>query len=926
MEFEINGDLYLRLARLTNGSPFLLYATLMSVLKICLHKYTGSGTIVVGSPAMFDPKQATIEANAVAIVDAVDEQQSFRELLLQVRNNLLEAYARQSYPFEILVEDLALGHAENRCPLFDCALALESIHGDLPVLRNDVTLTFSERPGRLGGLIESNRSLFGGETIERFTGHLTNILRQVLDNTGVQIRQLQILTDAERHHLTVALNDTRVDYPKGKCIHQLIEAQVARTPDAVAVVFEDERLNYRELNARANQLAHHLRALGVGADVKVGLLIEHSIEMVIGLLGILKAGGAYLPLDPSYPRERLSFMLADSQVRVLLTQQKLLASFPEHLAQVICLDADCELLTRESEENLSELANPANLAYVIYTSGSTGKPKGVMITHQGLVNYLTWGAGAYGLADGQGAATHSSIGFDLTITSLFSPLLAGKRVELVSAQYGIDALVNLLKTGRDFSLLKLTPSHLAVLSKQLNPQDAGGATRALIVGGEMLSSEMLGFWQTHAPGTRIINEYGPTETVVGCCVYEVERGRLITGGVPIGRPIANTQLYILDRQGQPVPAGVSGELYIGGDGLARGYSNKPALTAERFIPDPFSGTVGGRLYQTGDLTRYLPDGNIEFVGRNDLQVKLRGFRIELGEIETALVQHGAVREAVVVALADERQGESQGSSTRLVAYLVAEAEQAFAIADLRAFLSEQLPDYMIPAHFMVLDQMPLTANGKVDRQALPVADTTRGDSAAYVAPRRPAEELVAGMWSEILRVPRIGVHDNFFELGGHSLLATQVVSRVREVFGIELPLRGLFESPTVAGLAETIEGARLNGSQPVMPPLRRAERSAPLPLSFAQQRLWFLDQLEPGNAGLQHSGGSAADWGTGPGGAGAHHAGSGAAARGVAHALCAQRDGAGASDCGRSGAGLGDDGSECAGGGRAGASRAAADR
>jgi non-ribosomal peptide synthetase component F len=412
MEFEIDGDLYRRLTLLTNGSPFLLYATLMSVLKICLHKYTGSGTIVVGSPAMLDPKQATTKANAVAIVDAVDEQQSFRQLLLQVRNNLLEAYARQSYPFEILIEDLGWGHTENRCPLFDCALALESIHGDLPGLRNDVTLTLSESPGRLGGLIESNRSLFNGETIERFAGHLTNILRQVLDNTGAQIRQLQILTDAERHHLTVALNDTRVAYPKGKCIHQLIEAQAARTPDAVAVVFGDELLTYRELNARGNQLANHLRALGVGAEVKVGLLIEHSIEMVIGLLGILKAGGAYLPLDPTYPRERLSFMLADSEVPVLLTQQKLVAGLPAHFAQVICLDADCEPLTPESEENLSELASPANLAYVIYTSGSTGKPKGVMITHQGLVNNLTWGADAYCLTDGQGAATHTTIGYD----------------------------------------------------------------------------------------------------------------------------------------------------------------------------------------------------------------------------------------------------------------------------------------------------------------------------------------------------------------------------------------------------------------------------------------------------------------------------------------------------------------------------------
>jgi amino acid adenylation domain-containing protein len=569
------------------------------------------------------------------------------------------------------------------------------------------------------------------------------------------------------------------------------------------VVCGDGYLTYQALNRRANQLAHYLRQRRVGPEGLVGLCLERSLERVVGLLGILKAGGGYVPLDPTYPPERLAFMLADAGVSILLTQPRMVEILPDHRASVVCLDTDWEAVAREEETNPVRVGTAANLAYVIYTSGSTGRPKGVMISQGSLVNYLAWCSQAYSVVAGQGAPVHSSLAFDLTITGLFAPLLVGRQVTLVPEPLDLTDLSPTLSGQRDYSLVKLTPSHLALLGHQLSEAEASGLTRAIVIGGEALLPEHIAFWQRAAPATALINEYGPTETVVGCCIYHVPAETPASGAIPIGRPIRNTQIYILDTKGQPVAIGVPGELHIGGGGVARGYLAHSALTAERFIPNPFSDKPGARLYKTGDQGRYLPDGNIDFLGRLDHQVKVRGFRIELGEIEIVLAQHPTVRETVVLARED------QPGDQRLVAYVVPHAKDDAAPGDLRPFLEMQLPAYMVPTAFVVLDALPLTPNGKVDRRVLPVPDKIRPDlGGGYVLPRTPVETQMATIWSAVLKLEQVGIHDNFFALGGHSLLATQVMSRLRAAFHVELPLRSLFEVPTVAGLAERIETLR----------------------------------------------------------------------------------------------------------------------
>src|SRR5712692_6319059 len=506
-----------------------------------------------------------------------------------------------------------------------------------------------------------------------------------------------LVSETNLASLIKGFNQTATEYPRDKCAHELFEAQVERTPEAVAVVFHDEQLTYRQLNTRANQVAHHLRRFGVGPESLVGICVERSLEMVIGLLGILKAGGAYVPIDPAYPCERLSFMLADANVCVLLTQARLLDTLPPHNGPRICLDSDWDHIAKEPKENPRSGATAENLAYVIYTSGSTGKPKGAMIRHRGLVNYLSWATETYQVERGCGAPVHSSISFDLTVTSLFTPLMVGRTVFLVPD--GIEELAKALLERDNYSLVKITPAHLRALAELMPPSEVAGRVRALIIGGEALHFEGVSFWRQHAPATRLINEYGPTETVVGCCVYEVRAEDPSSGPVPIGRPIANTQLYVLDEKLQPVAMGESGELYIGGDGVARGYLNRDDLTDERFIPDPFSADDHVRLYRTGDLARFLPDGNLEYLGRVDDQIKIKGFRIELAEIETVLKQHGAVSDCAVVAC-EEPSGEK-----RLTGFFVTNGNGPAEIDDLKEFLKKKLPDYMVPSVFVHLEAL-----------------------------------------------------------------------------------------------------------------------------------------------------------------------------------------------------------------------------
>jgi amino acid adenylation domain-containing protein len=474
---------------------------------------------------------------------------------------------------------------------------------------------------------------------------------------------------------------------------------------------------------------------------------------------------------------------------------------------VVVLEEVREEIEAESEDNVESEVGEENLAYVIYTSGSTGNPKGVMVQHRGVVNYLSWAARTYP-SDGQGSLVHSSLSFDLTVTGLYLPLLAGRGVHLLPEGEDINALSRALKEDTGYSFIKLTPSHLKLLNKQLAPAEIKGRSKALILGGENLLAETVGLWLDYAPETRLYNEYGPTETVVGCCIYEISERGAEGGSVPIGRPIANTQIYVLDRNLQPVPVGIAGELYVGGACLTRGYLNRAASTAEKFIPHPFSEEKGARLYRTGDVARYLPDGNLEFLGRVDEQVKVRGYRIEAGEVEAALSGYAWIREAVVVALDDE-SGEQ-----RLVAYLVSVDDVELSITELRNYLKEKLPEYMIPSAFVTLPTLPLTPNGKVNRKALPAPGQSRPElESRYVAPLTETEELLASIWQELLKIDRVGTRDNFFELGGHSLLATQVFSRLRDAFQIELPLNLLFDLPTIAQFAEAIEEARSKSSE-----------------------------------------------------------------------------------------------------------------
>ncbi|MDB4955277.1 MAG: linear gramicidin synthase subunit [Myxococcales bacterium] len=644
------------------------------------------------------------------------------------------------------------------------------------------------------------------------------------------------LSDAERRRIVVEWNDTAREYPHARGIHELFADQAARTPDAIALVHAGIQVTYRELDHRANRLARHLVGLGVSPDVLVGICVARSVDMVVGLLGILKAGGAYLPIDPSYPAERIAFMLDDARPRIVLAHGPTvsrLACGPT--VRIVVLDAERETIARQDPGVLPNAAGPRNLAYVIYTSGSTGKPKGAAIEHRGLTNYLMWAREAYSLESGAGAPVHSSLSFDLTVTSLYLPLLVGSTVTLVAGD-DVEALAASLSAVGDHGLIKITPAHLDVLARQLTPEVASRASRGFVIGGDALHGDSLDFWRANAPSVRLWNEYGPTETVVGCCVYELPVGAELPPAVPIGRPIANTRLYVLDEQLEPTPIGISGELYIGGDGVARGYLDRPALTAERFVPDPF-GSAGDRLYRTGDLARYRADGILEYLGRVDHQVKIRGYRVELGEIEAALALHPSVREAVVVAREDTP------GAKRLVGYVVGR-DAVPDLGALREYLQAKLPEYMVPSALVVLEALPLTANGKADRKALPAPARAIDSSASNAAD--PIAAQVRSIWAELLLLGDPHPEGRFLEVGGHSLAAMELVIELEKRVGAQVPLRFVLESPTLAALIELVRGsARTAASRQRI--ARRKDRYL-APLSPVQQRIWFHEQLHPGGA------------------------------------------------------------------------------
>jgi amino acid adenylation domain-containing protein len=853
--YPLGAELSRTLGELCRKEGVTLYMLALAGFGAVLGRYAGQDDVLIGT-SVADRRRAETHGligyflNQLVMRVRTNGEPTFAELLLRVREATLGAYAHGDLPFERLVEELRVKPDLSRAPLFQVMVDVANAPGEplqLPGVtlsavvpeqttsRFDLTLSVSEGKDGIVTSIEYSTELFDAATIDRLFGHFANLLARGAANPKAPLASLSLLDEEERNSLLFGWNQTSAEYPDDTPVHVLFEAQVDATPDAIAVVGGDARLTYRELDERANQLANHLVTLGVGPDVLVGLSVRRTPSLLVGLLGILKAGGAYVPIDPSYPIERIAFLLEDSMVPVVISEEAIADTLPTG-GLVLRLDADWEEIATQPTDRPAAEVPTESLAYVIYTSGSTGKPKGALITHRGLVNYLWWAKTAYRADEGAGAPVHSSMSFDLTVTGLYLPLLTGKTVILVPEGDEITALADAVRTADGFSLVKLTPAHLELLNHAVPADAARGRVGTFVIGGEALSWGALAFWRQNAPGTRLINEYGPTETVVGCCVYDGALGPDGSGNVPIGRPIANTRLYVLDASMSPVPVGVPGELYIGGDGVARGYWNRDELTAQRFLADPF--VPGGRLYKTGDLVRRLPDGVLDFLGRLDHQVKLRGYRIELGEIEAALRADPKVRDVAVLARED-----SPGDR-RLVAYVVlGEGEQAEA-AELRAFVGAALPEYMVPSAVVFLDALPLTDNGKLDRAALPAPELRGTAGPERIAPRTAVEQGLAAIWTDVLGATELSIHDDFFELGGHSLLATQILARVRSTFGVDLPFRTIFESPTIAGLAAHIGERRGENPAPVGA-IPRADRSGALSLSFAQERLWFLAALEP---------------------------------------------------------------------------------
>jgi amino acid adenylation domain-containing protein len=701
-----------------------------------------------------------------------------------------------------------------------------------------IRISFAQTEGSLQAGFYYDKSLYKASDIERLAEEFLTLAKNVAANTEAPVTQLNILGPHERTQLLFEFNHTVRDYPLHKRLHEFFEAQAERAPDRAALIFNHERLSYRELNARANQLAHHLRSLGAGPDTLVGICMQPSLEMVISALAVLKAGAAYVPLDPAYPSERLTFMISDAQLNLLLTQRRLRGTVADEAIKIIEIDADWSAISRESRESVPARASADNLAYVIYTSGSTGKPKGVMISHRSICNRLLWMQATYPLGETDQLLQKTSISFDASVWELFVPLMSG--ATLIVAQPGGNQdsayLVKLIKE-QQVTTLQLVPSMLRVFLNEPGVEQCG-SLKYLFCGGEALASDLQEqvFARLRA---ELINLYGPTEVSIDATSHRCRPG-IGSLTVPLGRPLDNMQVYMLDERQQLAPVGLPGEIYVGGEGLARGYLNRPALAAEKFLPNPFSAAPGTRLYSTGDLGRYRPDDTIEFLGRADHQVKLRGFRIELGEIESALSQHPQIRQAVV----DAR--EDAPGDKRLVAYVVFAEDATVSSDDLQEFMGGKLPSYMIPTEWLELDRLPLTPSGKIDRRALPGIDTTRSKRKSdYVAPRTPIEEVLSSIWSDILRVERVGIHDNFFELGGHSLIATQVISRAREVFGVEAPLILLFERPNIKELAGEIELKIKLGQNAEFRPIQTVPRSGTLPLSFGQERLWFLHKFNP---------------------------------------------------------------------------------
>ena len=841
-----------RLQDLSRHEGSTLFMTLLAAFQICLSHHSGQEDVVVGAPHFGRDMVETERlvgyfVNMLPLRISLRGDPSFRELLSQVRETVLGAFAHPDLPFEELKEDLRIQGSLSHNPLFQVMFALQNVpletlqlpnlrlqpfKLDLASAKMDLSLSVREHTDGLKAVLAYNIDLFDPATASCMLDHFHNLLKAIVENPDQRISRLHGLGDTDLRRLLIEWNDTQTKFSPFHCVHHLFEAQVERTPDSVAVTFEGAHLTYRELNSRANRVAHYLRGLGTELETRVGLAFERSTELIVALLGVLKAGGAYMPLDPKYPLERLKFMIEQARPKVLLTQAAVIKSWFEQgemsievghanpLANsltfsptVVCLDSDWVAISHACDQNPTNSAEPLNCAYIIFTSGSSGEPKGIEVTQAGLMNFVAAAIRIYGIGPSDRVLQFASISFDTAAEEIFPSLAQGATLVLRSESM-IDSAPIFVERCRNWkvTVLDLPTAYFQTLNSEMKVLKLRlpDTVRLVIIGGESAYWQGLSDWADCTSGdVRLFNTYGPTEATVVATAHECSSGDRPSarGEIPIGRPISNSQIYLLDSHLQSVPIGAIGELYIGGAGLARGYLNRPELTAEKFVPNPFSSNPGTRLYKTGDLARYRPDGVLEFMGRSDRQVKLRGFRIELDEIEATLNGHPAVQQAVV------KLHDGAACDKQLAAYIVAQPGVPTQEHELLTFLSSKLPKYMLPSTITRLETVPLTASGKLDRLALPNPDlhtSTRGvcDS----APRSPVEQLLSEIWKQLLETNSVRNHDNFFSLGGHSLVATRLASRIRNTFGVEIPLRLVFDKPTLEQMASVITELQLHHS------------------------------------------------------------------------------------------------------------------
>ena len=820
VRLELSLEITERLKQICRESEATLFMTLIAGFNMLLWRYSRQNDILVGIP-IANRNRTEIEGiigffvNTLVLRSKLSPEISFRELLAQVRETTLGAYGHQDVPFEKLVEELQPERSLNRQPLFQVlftlqaseGIALEGVESGWVGTRRetakfDLNLFMGEFENGLHSSFVYNTDLFDEATVVRMLKHFHTLLEEIAAHPDARLSELSLMTREEREQLE-QWNQTQTEYERDKCVHQLVELQAERQPDAVAVVHGENEIRYEELNRRANQLARYLRKHGVGLETRVGVLMERSAEWIVALLGILKAGGVYVPLDGSYPEQRLRFMLEDAEVKLLLTergQPDIVAE--QETTEVVYLDSGWEWLESENAENLDNLTEAENLAYLMYTSGSTGQPKGVGVPHRA-INRLVSNTNYVKFDETDRVAQISNASFDAATFEIWGALLHGGRLVVLDKETALspEELGRQL-VDQQISIMFLTTALFNQTA--LSRPEIFASLKYVVYGGDAVDARAVHRVLEEGKPRHLVNGYGPTEGTTFTTAYEAQDSDIGARTIPIGRVLSNTEVWVLDQQSRMVPVGVLGELCIGGDGLARGYLGRPELTAEKFVPHPYSREAGARLYRTGDLVRYQSDGNIEFLRRMDQQVKVRGFRVELGEIESVLNEYWAIVESVVV------DSKDTSGNTRLIAYIVLEEGVEATSSQMLTFLQEKLPSYMLPAAFITIKEIPLTANGKVDRRALPVPEQIEADTGeSFIAPRTDTEELVAEIWRDILGLTQVGVESNFFDLGGHSLLATRVMNKIRERCGVELPLRILFESPTVASLA-----ARLDEAQP----------------------------------------------------------------------------------------------------------------